>query len=162
MAQANSLASGNVFKTLKHHSVITACRDIHWSMCLLEQQVHTPVDISTRNRSACSDIGSTSIWSLAWRQLDIRNLNFDVCHRRLDVIKSNPDLTGLCLRRSDDNRFPVGLCRLCPIVTFLGDWQLVQFPEIRQSRFVSSLYSSLHSATCTWWVTCTSTCTCEI
>ena len=49
--QTDLSAVGNVFKKLKHCSFIIGCRDIHWSVHLLEQQQHTLVNISIWNKA---------------------------------------------------------------------------------------------------------------
>ncbi len=53
MLQKASPASDNIFKKLKHSSVIFGCWNIHWCARLIFQQVHTSVDILTCNMSAC-------------------------------------------------------------------------------------------------------------
>ena len=47
LVYSDATAIGNVFKKLKHGSIINGCWNIHWIVHLLEQQVHTSVDIST-------------------------------------------------------------------------------------------------------------------
>ena len=42
MLQRESIAPDNILKKLKHCSTIISCWDIHWTMHLTFQQVHTP------------------------------------------------------------------------------------------------------------------------
>ena len=51
MIQDVSLHPGNVFKKLKHGSIIIGCWDIHWSVHLLFEQ--TSMDLSTCDKPTC-------------------------------------------------------------------------------------------------------------
>ena len=49
MLQGNSSASCNT--KLKHCSIVTSCRDIHWSVHVLEERLHTSVDSPLYNKA---------------------------------------------------------------------------------------------------------------
>ena len=51
-----------VFKTLNHCSLTNGCWHSHWSVYHLFQQVHTPVNISTSNKSVTQHAKDQYLW----------------------------------------------------------------------------------------------------